>query len=117
MRVSTGTDVSSAPFIEQSVIVSGRGRCRGRDHDLEEEDDDLLEVDVARMEADRVPLRKALGNADTVVAVITSSRSVGRNLVDLSGYCYLSLTLLLRVALLRTIHPLTPLFLDLPQLY
>ena len=33
---------------------------------LEDEDMDLLEVDVTRMEADIVPLRKALGNADTV---------------------------------------------------
>jgi len=80
---------------------------------FEEEDEDLLVVDVARMEADKVPLRKALGNAGTVDAVITNLRSAGRNLIDLSGHNYLSLTLLLRVAL-RTIHPL---FLDLPQLY
>ena len=33
---------------------------------FEEEDEDLLVVDVARMEADKVPLRKALGNAGTV---------------------------------------------------
>ena len=31
MRVSTGSDVSSAPSIEQSAIISGRGRGRGRD--------------------------------------------------------------------------------------
>jgi len=73
---------------------------------LEEEDEDLLEVNVAHMEADIVPLRKALGNAGTVHAVITSPRSAGRNLVNMSGHNYLSLTLLLRVALLRTIHPL-----------
>jgi len=84
---------------------------------LEDEDVDLLEVNVARMEATRVPLRKVLSNADTVDAVITSPRSAGRNLVDLSGHNYLSLILLLHVVLLRTIHPLPPLFLDLPQLY
>jgi len=84
---------------------------------LEDEDVNLLEVDVARMEADRMPLRKALDNAGTVNIVITSLRSVGRNLVDLSKHSYLSLTLLLRFALLRTIHPLPLLLLNLPQLY
>ena len=53
---------------------------------LGDEDVDLLEVDVACMEADRVlPLRKDLDNAGIVDAEITSSRSAGRNLVDLSG--------------------------------
>ena len=52
---------------------------------LEDENVDLLEVDVARMEADRVLLRKVLSNAGTMDAVITSPRSAGRNLVDLSG--------------------------------
>ena len=80
---------------------------------FEEEDEDLLEVDVAHMEADRVPLRKSIGNAGTVDTVITCPRSAGRNLIDLSGHSYLSLTLLLRVTL-RTIRPL---FLELPQLY
>ena len=80
---------------------------------LENEDVDLLEVDVARMETDKVPLRKDPDNMD---AVITSPRSARRNLVDLSGHSYLSLILLLCVALLRTFHPLPPLFLDLPLL-
>ena len=84
---------------------------------LEDKDVDLLEVGVARMEVDRVPLRKDPNNAGTVDAVITSPRSAGRNLVDLSGHSYLSMILLLRVALLRTIHPLPPFFLDLPLLY
>jgi len=79
---------------------------------LEDKDMDLLEVDVARMEADRVPLRKNPGNASTVDAVITFLRSAGRNLVELSRNNYLSLTLLLRVELLRTIRPLPPLFPD-----
>ena len=55
---------------------------------LEDEDVDLLEVDVARMEAERVPLRKVPDNAGTVDAVITSPRSAGRNLVDLSGHSF-----------------------------
>ena len=78
---------------------------------------DLLEVNVARIEADRVPLRKAFGNAGTMDTVITSSRSAGKNLVDLSGHNYQSLTLMLHGSLLRTIHSLSPLFLKLSQLY
>ena len=62
-------------------------------------------------------LRKDSGNAGIVDAEITSLRSIGRNLVDLSGHSYLSLILLLCVALLSTIHPLSSLFLDLPLLY
>jgi len=72
---------------------------------------------VARMEADKVTLRKDPGNTDTINAIITSPRSVGRNLVDPSGHNFLSLIPLLRVALLRTIRPLSLLFLDLPRLY
>ena len=59
MRVSTGADVSSAPSIEQSAMISGRGRDRVVAAILEDEDLDLLEVDVDLMEADIVPLRKA----------------------------------------------------------
>jgi len=77
-------------FLDVTVVVAAI---------LEDGNVDLLEVNVARMEADRVPLRKAFGNASTVNAVITSPRSAGRNSVDLSGHSYLSLTLLLCVAL------------------
>jgi len=31
MRVFTAADVSTIPFIEQSIMASGRGRGRGRD--------------------------------------------------------------------------------------
>jgi len=41
---------------------------------LEDENVDLLEVDVARMETDIMPLRKVSGNACPVDAVIISSR-------------------------------------------
>ena len=71
---------------------------------LEGEDVDLLEVDVARMKVDRVPLRKALSNVGLVDVVITSPKSVGRNLIDLIRYSYLILVLLLRVVLLRILH-------------
>ena len=81
------------------------------------EDVDLLKVDVARMEADRVLQRKDPGNASIVYVVITFSRSASRKLVDLSGHSILSRTPLLRVALLRTIRPLPPLFLNLSRLY
>jgi len=67
MRVSTGADIPSTPSIEQSAIVSGHGRGRGRD--LKDEDVDPLEVDVVLMEADKVPLRKAPDNVSTVDAV------------------------------------------------
>jgi len=63
-----------------------------------------LEVDVDLMEADRVPLRKALSNVGLVDVVITSPKSVGRNLIDLIRYSYLILVLLLRVVLLRILH-------------
>jgi len=96
-------------------MISGRGCGRGRD--FGGRGHGFVEVDVARMEADRVPLRKDPSNAGTVNAVITSLRSAGRNLIDLSGHTFLSLTPLLRVAHLRTIRPLSPLFLDLPRLY
>ena len=76
---------------------------------LKDENVKLLEVDGLIWRQTEDP-----DNAGTVDAVITSSRSAGRNLVDLSGHSYLSLTLLLRVALLRTIHPLSSLFLYLP---
>jgi len=34
MGVSTGSDISSTPSIEQSVIISGLGKVRGRDRDF-----------------------------------------------------------------------------------
>ena len=34
IRVSTGSDVSSAPSIEQSAMIPERGRDRGLGHDL-----------------------------------------------------------------------------------
>ena len=71
-------------FLDVSVIVVVAAI-------LEDEYVNLLEVDVAHMEADKVPLRKDPGNAGTVDAVITSPRNVGRNLVDLSGRSFLSL--------------------------
>jgi len=81
---------------------------------LEDEDVDSLEMDVVRIEADRVPLKKNPANVTTVDAVITFLRSAGRNFVDLNGYSYLILILLPRVVLLRLLHPF---FLALSQLY
>jgi len=43
------------------------------------------------MEADRVPLSKDPGNIGTVNILITSPKSVGRNLIYLSGHNYLIL--------------------------
>ena len=134
MRVSTGVDVSSAPSIEQSAIVSergygcdcdrdfrgrglgfvggGRGYGRGRGRDFGRQGLGFVRGGRGSYGGSRVPVRKDLDNVGTVDAVITSSRSTGRNLVDLSGHNFLSLTPLLRVALLRTIRPLPPLFPD-----
>ena len=63
-----------------------------------------LEVDVDLMEADRVSLRKALSNVGLVDVVITSPKSVERNLIDLIRHSYLILVLLLRVVLLKILH-------------
>jgi len=46
MRVSAGSEVSSAPSIEESVIISGRGRVRGRNCDFGGRGHGSLEVDV-----------------------------------------------------------------------
>jgi len=74
---------------------------------LEHEDVDLLEVNVARMEADSTS-EKGPQQCRHCERSNHISRSAGRNLVDLSGYNFLSLIHLLRVALLGTIHPLPP---------
>ena len=97
MRVSTRANVFSAPSIEQSAIVFGRGRDRdfgGRG---------CWFVGGGRGSYGAVPLRKNPDNADTVNAVITSPRSVRRNLINLSRHSFLSL---LHVTLLKTIRPL-----------
>jgi len=116
MRVSLELIVFSAPSIEQSVMISGCGRGRGRGRDFRGRGRGFVGGGRGSYE-DRVPLRKDPGNASTVDAIITSPRSAERNLIDLSGQSYLSLILLLRIALLRTIHSLPLLFLDLPLLY
>jgi len=81
---------------------------------LEDEDMNSLEVDVDLMEADRVPLRKAPSNVGLVDVVITSPKSVERNLIDLIRHSYLILVLLLRVVLLKILHLL---FLTFSRLY
>jgi len=78
---------------------------------LKDENVDPLEVDVVIMEADRVLLRKDPSNVGIENAVITSLKSVRRNLIDLSGHSYLILILLPRVVILKSLHPL---FITLP---
>jgi len=73
MRVSTGSNVSSAPCIEQSAMISERGR--GRDH--EDEDVNSLELDVDLMEVGIVLLRKAPGNVGIVNIITTSPKVLG----------------------------------------
>jgi len=58
MRVSTGAYVSSAPSIEQLPWFLDMAEVMVVVAILEDKDVDLLEVGVARMEVDRVPLRK-----------------------------------------------------------
>jgi len=78
MWISTGVDGSSAPSIEQSAMIFGRGKGRGAAVILEAENVILMEVDM-------VSLIKATDNVSTVDGVITSPRSAERNLIDLSG--------------------------------
>jgi len=83
--VSTGADISSAPTIEQSVMISGRGRARVVIL-VEHEYVAPLEAYVALMVVDMVCLIKDLCNESTAEGITTSLRSVGRSLVDLSGH-------------------------------
>ena len=107
MRVFTGADVSSAPFIEQSVMISGRDRGYGRGRVFGGRGREFIRGGRDSYGGRQSASEKGPHNAGIVNAVITCLRSVGRNLVDLSGH----------VALLRTIHPFPPLFLDLSQSY
>ena len=109
MRVSTKSEVLSAPSIEQCAMISSLTEVVATI--LENEDVNSLEVDVDLMEADKVPLRKALGNVGIVDVSNTSPKCVRRNLIDLSGHNYLILILLPRVKILRSLHAL---FLALP---
>jgi len=95
MRVSPGSDVSSALSIEQSVMISGHGKGRGRDRDFGGRGRGFVGGGRG-LEVNRVPLRKAPDNVDTVNVAITSPKSTGRNFVNLNGNSYLILVLLPR---------------------
>ena len=60
MRVSTRSDVSSAPSIEQSVMIFGRGIGHGHGRDFGGRGRGSVESERGSYGADRVPLRKAL---------------------------------------------------------
>ena len=62
--MSTGDGMSSAPPIEQSAMVSGRGKDRDRSRDFGGHGP--LEGDVAHMMVDRVALIKDHVNANIV---------------------------------------------------
>ena len=94
MRVSTGSDVSSAPSIEQSVRFLIVAEIVVVAAILEDEDVDSLEADVDLTEADRVLLRKGPGNIGIVDVAITSPERARRNLDVLSGHNYLIIVLL-----------------------
>jgi len=91
MRVSTKSEVLSAPSIEQCAMISSLTEVVATI--LENEDVNSLEVDVDLMEADKVPLKKVPDNVGIVNIAITSSKSVGRNLDAQSGHSYLILIL------------------------
>jgi len=114
MRVSTGSDVSSAPSIEQSVMISGRGRGRGRGRDFGRRGRGFVGGGRGSYGGRQSTSEKAPGNVSIVKVAITSPKSTGRNLDVLSGYNYLILVLLPRVVLLRVLQML---FLILPRLY
>ena len=101
--------------LSKSAMVSGRGRDRGRD--FGERGRGFIGSERGSYGFRQGASEKGPRNAGTVDAIIIFLRSVERNLIDLSGHSYPSLILLLRVTLLRNIHPLSPLFLNLPQLY
>jgi len=117
MRVSTRVDVFSAPSIEQSAMISRHGRGCDHGRDFEGWGRGFVGGGRGSYGGRQSASKKGPDNADTVDKVITSPRSAGRNLVELSRHNFLSLIFLLRVALLRIIHQLPPLFLDLLRLY
>jgi len=71
---------------------------------------------VAYVMADKVTLIRDPNNVSIVVGIITSLRSVRRNLVALMGTAY-QLTLLPRVKLLMLDQPLSLVLLHLPLWY
>jgi len=81
MRVSTGTDVSSALSIKQSVCTLDVVEVVVAAANLE--DVVCLELDTFLLVGDKVFLTRDLS---TVSKVTTSPRSAGRNLVNLSRH-------------------------------
>jgi len=86
MRVSTGADVSPTSSIEQSAMISrrGRGRVRGYNNNFRR-GRGSLEVVVDPMVADMVALIRGSDNISTARGIIISLRSVMRNLVARMG--------------------------------
>ena len=82
---------------------------------LEEEDEDLLEVDMARMEVDRGVSEKAPQQCRHCQRSNHISEKCWKKFSRFEWAQYLSLALLICVALLEIVHPLSSLFLDLPH--
>ena len=112
MQVSTGFEASSAPSIEQSVMIFGSGRGRGRGRDFGGRGRRFIGGGCGSYGSRQSAFEKAPSNVGIVDLAITSPKSAGRNLNVLSGHSYLILVLLPYMVLLK-VHLL---FLTLPWL-
>jgi len=114
MRVSTEFEASSAPSIEQSAIIFGRCKVRGRGRDFGGQWRGFAGGGRGSYGGKQSASEKAPCNIGIVDVLITFLKSAGRNLDISNGHNYLILVLLPRVVLLRVLHLL---FLTLPRLY
>ena len=80
MYASTGADLLPASSIEQSAMYYKYDRSRNF------EDVTYLGLDAVLLVEDRVLLTRGLGTVSIMDGVITSLRSAGRSLVDMSGH-------------------------------
>ena len=103
LRVSNGDSVSSAPTIEQSVMISERDRDRGHGRDFGGHKS--FERGHGSYGGRQSGSDKGPRKCRHMGGIITSIRSVGRNLVTLNGYDWLILTLLPLVILLMLFKP------------
>ena len=86
MRVSIGSDVLSAPIIEQPVMIFGHGKDGGRGRDFGGRGCGFVGGGRGSYGGNRVPLRKAPDNAGIVDIAITFSKCIGRNFNVVSGH-------------------------------
>jgi len=109
MHVSTGANMSHAPSIEQSVMVSGRDRGRGRGHGCDFGGRGSFGGDHGSYAGRQAVGDKGSGNVSIAGETGPSLRNAGRSLVTLNGHSWLMLILLPLVILLifMLLQPLT----------